>query len=310
MPKRLFITLSFIMLIGTLILATAQLPNAQADIVPLAGTPLYLPLIRKDPTPTFSCPTTSANSYLQQGVFQTETDAVIRPADDHADKNLQDLRGYQAAPGGNAKSFNVLTISTPDDQMPPQFGSLFNPARLPVFSQVYQINNWDWATSPSPGTRGTPVTNPSVTALGLQTTQGETLRAPTHARQLSDGLGVGSSVVLFADTDSIALHMEPADSAAKGYTVHIINLCVDPNLVALYNSLDAGERYVQHNNPSVLYYNLVGLRAGDVIGVAKGNEIVVAIVDTGTTQDPRVCSTTQFDWWDTVASNCVYSPTN
>ena len=307
MAKRFVIVVSLITIIVAMMLATLQAPAAQARLGALDLTPfLFIPLVAKYPTPAFACPTTSSNSYVEQPVFQTETDNPPRPAYNHADKNLQDLRGYQAAPPGNAKSFNVLTISTPDSQMPPQFGSIFNPARIPVFSQVYQINNWNWANSPAPGTRGTPVTNPPVTALGLQTTQGETLHAPTHARTLSDGLGQGSSVVIFADADSIALHMEPSDTSATGYTVHIINLCTDPNLLALYNTLDSptGPRYTQYNDPGTLHYNLPGLHAGDVIGVARDTEIVVSIVDTGTTQDPRVCSTTQFDWWDTVAPGC------
>lgn len=256
--------------------------------------------------PPFSCPTSSVNSYLSHPIYQTETDNPPRPAYNHADKNLQDLRGYQAAPAGNAKSFNILSISTPDPQMPPQLGSLFNPARIPVFNQVYQINNWNWANSPEPGTRGDPVTDPPITALGLQTTQGETIYAPTHAREPSTLLGVGGSLVLFADADSLTLHMEPKDSAAEGYTVHIIGLCTDPNLLALYTSLDTGNRYIQHNDPNNFHYDLPGVKAGQPLGVARAGEVVVAIVDTGTSQDPRVCDTAQFDWWDTVAPTCVY----
>jgi hypothetical protein len=35
------------------------------------------------------------------------------------------------------------------------------------------------------------------------------------------------------------------------------------------------------------------LPAGKPIGVARGNELVVAVVDTGTFMDPRSCN----EWW-------------
>jgi hypothetical protein len=84
------------------------------------------------------------------------------------------------------------------------------------------------------------------------------------------------------------------DSAAVGYTVHVDNLCTDPNLLALYNSLDGGARYVfQPVQDAVPDYNLPNLAAGQVFGTARGTQIRVVIVDTGAFMDPRSCE----DWW-------------
>jgi predicted phage tail protein len=64
--------------------------------------------------------------------------------------------------------------------------------------------------------------------------------------------------------------------------------------VALYNSLDNSARntYTSPRDGS-LDYNLPGLSVGQVFGTARGGEIRVAIVDTGTFQDPR----SRDEWW-------------
>jgi hypothetical protein len=62
-------------------------------------------------------------------------------------------------------------------------------------------------------------------------------------------------------------------------------------LLALYNSLDDpdGPRY-WFPNPS---YDLPNLPAGHPFGTARGDGIVVAIVDSGGFMDPRSCN----EWW-------------
>ena len=63
-------------------------------------------------------------------------------------------------------------------------------------------------------------------------------------------------------------------------------LCTDPNLLALYNQLNAanGPRYVYPNGQ----YPLPVLPAGKPIGVARGNEVVVAVVDSGDLHGPAL----------------------
>jgi len=98
--------------------------------------------------------------------------------------------------------------------------------------------------------------------------------------------------VLFADEDTIALRYTREDSSgALGYTLHVDKICVDPNLLALYNSLDDpnGPRYEYPNHS----YKLPNLPAGKVFGTARGAEVVVAIADTGMFMDPR----SKHEWW-------------
>ena len=98
-------------------------------------------------------------------------------------------------------------------------------------------------------------------------------------------------IVIYADEETIALKYTREDSSAKGYTVHVGKINVAPNLLALYRQLDDpnGPRYVYPNQS----YDLASLPAGQPFGTAKGVEIVVAIVDTGTLMDTR----SRDEWW-------------
>ena len=67
-----------------------------------------------------------------------------------------------------------------------------------------------------------------------------------------------------------------------GYTLHLENICVDPDLVALYEQWnDAGRA------------ELPALAVGQAFATAHLNEIGVAIRDTGAFLDPR----SEKDWW-------------
>jgi hypothetical protein len=240
------------------------------------------------PSSIFACPTTSGNSYQAGVMYQYDTDNPVRPDDHHADKNLK-MRSYEALPDQSWGFYNYGPSHDPGQ--PPQFATIFNPARVPVFSTAYQVHEWIWGpNSNTDGTRGPLIDEYDVTALGLQTTPGEPLKTPIQGRDLGDPWGRGAALI-YADSDSIALKYTREDSAATGYTVHIQNICTDPNLLALYDSLNSptGPRYRYPRNS----YNLAGLTAGQVFGTARGDEIVVAIVDTGRFQDPRALN----DWW-------------
>ena len=106
----------------------------------------------------------------------------------------------------------------------------------------------------------------------------------------SDGRGA-EAIVIFADEDTVTLHYTREDSAAVGYTLHVDQICTDPNLLALYNSLDApaGPRYQYPSSG----YNLPVLAAGQPFGTTGFGEMVVAVVDTGAFQDTRSCN----EWW-------------
>jgi hypothetical protein len=64
--------------------------------------------------------------------------------------------------------------------------------------------------------------------------------------------------------------------------LHLENICVDANLLALYRQLNAAGRS-----------KLPALWPGQPIGRAPGREIEVAIRDSGAFLDPR----SRKDWW-------------
>lgn len=266
----------------------APMTVAGAPAAPSDANDVFLPLIRG----ATACPTSSGRSYGQGIMYQQDPDNPVRPAWNHADKNL-DLRGYALTSG--TKGLVDVGRDAGELFQPPQLKTLFSPARVPTITDVYRVNNWNWATSPNPGTRGGPITNPSVTLIGMQTTPGEALRSPTHGRDLGPPAGFGGAMVIYADANTIAIHYTREDTAAVGYTVHVDNICTDPNLLALYNALDSGGRYVFPSGG----YNLPGLTANQIFGTARGSAIYVAIVDSGAYMDPRSCK--EFWFWEVPA---------
>ncbi|MDI7277158.1 MAG: hypothetical protein QME94_14375 [Anaerolineae bacterium] len=247
---------------------------------------VYLPFVCR-PAPSV-CPTSSANQYGSLLAMQYDLENPVRPAEVHADKNL-DVRSYTPSTDP-ALVRSLVNFGTDDPKQPPQFASLFSPYRVPPLSGFYRVYDWNWAASPDPGTRGAPLSTWPVTALGLQTTPGEALHVPTSAYDIGGGMEV---LILYADEDTITLRYTREDSSAsQGYTVHLDNICTDPNLLALYRSLDCCQRYEFHGR-GWWGYNLPALPAGKVLGTARGTEIVVAIQDTGNFMDPRSCN----EWW-------------
>lgn len=234
------------------------------------------------------CPASSGRQYNSGPAQQYDKENPVRPAYNHPDKNLA-LRSYTPNTSPTLKR-ELVSYGTDDPTQPPQLATLFSPARVPALVGIYQVYGWNWAPSPDPGTRGAPITNPPVTALGLQTTPGEPLHVPASGYDIGQGMEV---LVLFADEDSITLKYTREDSAATGYTLHIDKVCPDPNLLALYRALDdpSGPRYVY--TPADYWYNLPALAAGQVFGTAQSSEVVVAIRDTGSFMDPRSCN----EWW-------------
>ncbi|MGC8782282.1 MAG: hypothetical protein ACP5UQ_15585 [Anaerolineae bacterium] len=258
---------------------------------PTPAARLYLPVLFRLP-PSFACPAGSTNSYASGPAWQYDLDDPVRPAVAHADKNLA-LRGY--ARNNDAGFYRELVnYGTDDPTPPPQLATLFDPPRVPPLVGFYRVHDWNWAPSPAPGSRGDPLMTWPITALGLQTTPGEALRVPTSAYDIGQGFEV---IVLYADERRVALRYAREDSAgAQGYTVHVDGLCTDPNLLALYSRLDAsdGPRYVYRPPEQRPYtYPLPVLAAGQVIGLARTAEVVVAVVDSGSFMDPRSCN----EWW-------------
>lgn len=247
---------------------------------------VYLPLVIKG-----GCAPVGGN-YSQGLAIQHDQDNPVRPSRNHAGKNF-DLRGYAQRTIGFTTS---LVDYGPGSEDPggaaPQFSTLFSPARISLSGRFFQMYNWNYSNPPdpnNPGTRGSLLTHRPITALGLSTTSGERLNTPASPLRLNPGV---QAMVIWADANSISIKYTREDTSATGYTVYVDNICTDPNLLALYNSLDTGNRNIFSGVGSQTY-NLLYLAPGQAFGTAGSNEIVVAIVDTGTFEDPRSCR----GWW-------------
>lgn len=274
------VTIIIVLFVVSLVVAAGSHADQQGDVVPVA----YLPAIFS--SPPFSCASSSANSYASGVAYQHDSDNPVRPAYNHADKNI-DLRGY--TPNTDPSLVReLINYGSGDPTQPPQFATLFKPPQVPAFADFHQVHEWYWANSPAPGTRGGVLTSPPVTAVSFTLSPNEPIYVPTSGYDIGGGAEV---IVIFADENSVTLHYTREDTAAVGYTIHIDNICTDPNLLALYQSLDHanGPRY-NYPSPS---YNLPALPAGQLIGTTGIGDMVVAIVDTGGFMDTRSCN----EWW-------------
>lgn len=207
--------------------------------------------------------------------LETRTD---RPANIHADLNLA-LRGYTAV-NEPAERISISFDKAPDAKAPQLFG-LFHDHRAPAFSQCYRVHKWDWGRPPDdPGRRSEAMEDRwDVSVVGMQTTAGETLHVPDAGYDIGQGC---RAIVLYADEERLTLHYTARDDVIRGYTIHIEHIWVEPGLLARYRQ--QGEINRSH---------LPGLRGGQAVGRAKGDEIKVAIRDTGQWMDPR----SRLDWW-------------
>jgi hypothetical protein len=243
-----------------------QDPEPPGEAQPQTTYSLYVPLVAKPP-----CQATG-ESYGSLAINGSPAD---RPAEFHADLNLA-LRSYALNPG---VYLGLVDYGGDTDSKAPQLNSLFSPARLPAFVNAYRVYNWNWAPPPDPGTRGTIVTDWPATLIGMAVTPGELIRAPNSGYDIGGGFEV---MVLYAAANRITLKYTREDNVVYGYTIHVENVCVDQNLLALYQLRNSQGRG-----------NLPALQSGEAFGRADGSEVIVAIRDTGAFMDPR----TRKDWW-------------
>lgn len=273
MQTRIFRAVSLIVTLTLLAVMGVQTPRAvEAQVAPQANFPVYLPLIQK------AC--SVGQTYGQGLVYKAEADP-LRPAYNHADKNLG-LRGYAIDNSLNNAQKQIQALYPPPSDSPPNLHMLFNPSRIPNVLNVYDVYDWDWGTNTR---KSTPVvTSWPITVIGAQVTPGETIRTPNSGYDLGQGV---AAIVLYAAPNRITIHYTREDTVAVGYSIHIEDICVDANLLALYNSLESAGRYSQ---PS---FNLVTLTALQPIGTASGSEMRIVIRDSGGFMDPRSLT----DWW-------------
>ncbi len=238
---------------------------------------IFLPIVLVSPIPT--CPTTSSASYE---IIPIEGSPTDRPDYLHGDLNLS-LRGYAEV----AASKTLQDYSGGTDPNAPQMAGLFNPHQFPGISTTHQVNNWDWGCGAN-GCPGSPITNPDVTLIGLSTSPGQPIFIPERSPNIFSGNY--KAMVLYAEEQRITLGYTRQDSVAPGYAVHIENVCVDPNLLALYREQVGPDGFRIFKNG---FYWLPALRLDQALGTAVDNEIRVSIRDRGTFLDPR----SRKDWW-------------
>lgn len=117
-----------------------------------------------------------------------------------------------------------------------------------------------------------------VEVLGMTTAVSEIIHTP------SSGYGIGEDLacmVIYADAVTLTCKYTREDHIISGYTLHVMDVCLDPDLLSAYNSV----RDTPDKRP--------GLFPKQPFGRAMAGRLRVAIRDTGTLMDPR----SRKDWW-------------
>lgn len=204
-----------------------------------------------------------------------------RLTDENPDFRLSIL-GYTANPSAAAA---LVDYGGSTDPHAPRLHGMFEPSRVPVFRRLHRNHGWVWSESAPPpyGQRDGLNTQWDATVAEFLTTPGERLFIPDRDVPIWSGGNV--ALVLYAAETELTLAYGRHDSVVNGYVVHVLGLCVDPNLVDVYRAqLDGGRRATRQ---------LPALRNDQAIGVANADQIVVAVRDVGAFMDPR----SRKDWW-------------
>jgi hypothetical protein len=233
----------------------------------------YLPLLSGQGSPAFPCPISSATTWAEMSPMQS----LIAGAALSPDLNMH-VRGWRPVEASLGFARYPYPPGEPPDTLHPLHLSNIAGSTGASFASAYQVNDWDWLGCNCAVPRSGPPY--PVTMLGLRTTPGQALRIA--GRNLPVDPRGFTAMVLYADAGQIALKYTWEDRVDTGYLLHLVNLCVDPNLVALYQRLNAAGR---HTLPVV--DNL------SVIGTAGSDEVHVVVRDSGSFLDPRSWQ----DWW-------------
>ena len=231
---------------------------------------IFLPLAGKLFTTTASCGAIVSETYHTLTMLPPKTD---RPAEAHADLNLA-LRGYIAT----SATLALIDLGGGSDPGAPQLPGLFQNNRTPIFSSAHRVYDWNWTCN----CRGSALTTWDVTLIKMATTPGEIIRVPASGYDIGTMPSGYEVAALYASATRLTLKYTRNDNVVLGYTLHIEDVCVEPGLLNLYNTMNAAGRA-----------SLPALFAGQGVGRAMRNSIGVAIRDSGTFLDPR----SRKDWW-------------
>lgn len=259
--KTKVLTIAFFFLVIFGIAASTYLVQKRVDLYTRSQAPLH-------PFAESGCPTTSNQSYGSLRVSGDYRSNI--PTEQNPEINLA-LRGYEEV---NEKPELVNYGGDTDPIMPPSIGTMFT--RTPNIVKTYRVHKWDWGN----GRRNSELeTNWPVNLIGLATNPGEPLVGPKAGREIGGG---NVLMTLLATRTSATFTHSTGDNHTDGYTIHVDNFCIDPNLLASYNQENAAGRG-----------SLPVIRPGQVFGYGNGSDVRIAIRDSGDWMDPRA----KKDWW-------------
>jgi hypothetical protein len=241
----------------------------------------YLPLLLKNYQNTLPslCPAVSVNQYT---LIPYEGGPIDHPDYLHGDLNLFQ-RGYNPVDG---VALTLVDYSGSTAATPPQLPGLFGNNRLPTFNRAYRVNDWNWSCGTPHGCPGAPLTHYPTTLIGMVTTPGEAIYPPDRSPNIFSQNGRNyKALVLYAEETRLTLTFIRRDSVGDGYSVHLENFCVDPNLLATYRAQVGPDGFR-------ISGVLPGIEQDQVLGSAL-SELRVAIRDRGIFFDPR----SRKDWW-------------
>jgi len=269
--KRTFLLLfGFAIFVSVLpILRAAENTDTRVFIPVVAQLP---PTASVAPTPV-GCAVSSNNTY---DLIPPDTTAYKNNhlTDENADLRLSVL-GYlpvntslsYVAYGGNVES-NA-----------PRLRQMFDPPRLPMLVQNYKRYDWNWNENSAPpyGSRGGLNNDYPSAVIDVATSKGETIRVPYRGVPIWSNNDI--ALVLYASEHELTLAFSRSDSVTNGYVMHLLDFCVDVNLVSTYRAQISGGK----RSPGVL----PAVRARQSIGSADQNVLRLALRDGGAYTDPR-----------------------